>query len=200
MTTPTPIPLNYAFESLTRDLEEADAHLRARKEWKAAEAWRRDMSERLDDVAADPEAAEDVVREADAHRDMLALARTETEQRVAAEERTRQTRLAEDETLLSGMEKELKVYIALIVTTFLLPPALFAPFKTWCALGALPAIFGAAHMSSVTSGVKGRAWLILQDRVEQVMSRIRFAHAIAGASMVVTLLWIGFAIVVQRAA
>lgn len=179
---------------LDHDMEEADPRLRSRKEWKAADSWRRGLGE-LDQV----EETDDRVREAEAHRDLVALAWSEIEQELAAEDRLKRVRLQEDEGLLGEVERELKVYGTLILAGFILPPALMA-FGPWLVLGAAPPLVGLLRMLRVTGRTSGRAWLILQDRVDQPMKMVRFGHAIAVASWLLTVAWLMFALMAEQAA
>ena len=57
--------------------------------------------------------------------------------------------------------------------------------------------WGAA--SGVSGKVKGRRWLILKDRVDEVEKKIRFAHGIALASVGLTALWVVFAMLASQA-
>lgn len=196
MTTVDPARLAAVMAELHNTVEEAGPRLRARTEWKVADSFVRNSS---DDDGLDGEALEDLVREAEAKRDLLAIAEAETSHEVAAEENLREIRLAEDEAMLTMMQTELKVFGGFILATFLLPPALFAPIGPWVGFGAVPALLGMARMSKASSQVKGRRWLILLDRVAEVEKKVRFAHAIALASMGLTALWVVFAILAKQA-
>lgn len=181
--------------ALARDLDLADPRVRPRKEFKNAEAWVRD----LDPDALAAEAFEDAIREGEAIRDLLDLASTETKARVDAEERTKHTRLREDEELLTLLGNELKLYGGLILAAFLLPPATLGPFGPYCGFGLLPAAFGFARMYSAQGQVDGRSWLILQDRVDQLLSKVRMAHGAAGGAAVLTILWVVVALLAGQA-
>ena len=64
----------------------------------------------------------------------------------------------------------------------------------------MPAIAGFLRMRAVSEQSRGRRWLILLDRVSQVESRIRFAHAAAVGSLVLTGMWFVFSMLAERAA
>ena len=196
MTPADPTRLTAVLAELRDHVEDASPRLRSRKEWKAADSFERQHGEADD---PDGEALDDLIREAEAQRDLLAIARTESEQALADEERVRQSRLTEDEALLAHLQTELKVFGGFILATFLLPPALFAPLGPWIGLGAVPAVLGMARMSGVSGKVKGRRWLILKDRVDEVEKKIRFAHGIALASVGLTALWVVFAMLASQA-
>lgn len=193
MSTRSSSRLEAVLAELDHLIEEADPRLRGRKEWKAADRWRRQLEQPAE--AAD---LEDRVREAEAQRDLLSLAGTEVSQELAAEERLKRVRLAEDEELLGQVERELKVYGGLILAGFILPPALLA-FGPWLVLGAAAPVIGLMRMIRVTGRTSGRAWLILQDRVDQPMKVVLFCHLIAGLSGVVTIAWLVFALMARQA-
>jgi hypothetical protein len=172
----------------------ADPRVRPRKEYKAAQEWARTVEpDTLEGVAR-----EDAVREGEAHRDLLDLAATEVKARVDAEDRTKRARLQEDEELLTMLGNVLKAYAALIVTAFVLPPATLAPFGAYCGFGGFAAAFGFAKMFGALSQVEGRAWLILQDRVDQVLQRIRMAHVGAAGAVLLSVLWVVIALLADQ--
>ena len=194
MSNPETSRLDAVLAELDHDLEDAAPRLRSRKEWKAADRWRRQLDE-----ASLGDEVDDVVREAEAQRDLLALARAEVDQEQTAEDRLKRVRLSEDEELLALVERELKLYGGLILAGFILPPALLA-FGPWLVLGAAAPVAGMLRMVRATAKTSGRAWLILQDRVDQPMKLVRFAHAIAGASLLLTGAWLLFALMAEQAA
>ncbi|MCP4873399.1 MAG: hypothetical protein GY898_32310 [Proteobacteria bacterium] len=181
--------------ALQRDLDNADPRVRPRKEFKNAEAWVRE----LDPEAVGEDGLEDAIRDGEAMRDLLDLAITETQSRVDAEERTKQTRLREDEELLTMIGNELKLYGGLIFASFVLPPATLGPFGAYCGFGVIPAAFGLARMISATAKVDGRSWLILQDRVDQLMSKVKMAHGAAAGAGLLTILWVVIALLAGEA-
>ena len=187
--------LNDLVANLARDLENADPRVRARKEWKEADAWVRSV----DAEGLDEDALADTVRTGEAHRDLLDIATSEVKAKVDAEERTKQTRLDEDEQLLTMMSNELKLYGGLFFASFVLPPATLGPFGAYCGFGILPAAFGLARMLSAMDKVSGRGWLILQDRVDQVTQRVKMAHGAAGAAALLTILWVVIALLATEA-
>ena len=196
MSKPDTSRLEAVLAELETSLEEADPRLRLRKEWKAADRWKRELDPRSGLEAAGE--IDDVVREAEAQRDMLALARAEVDQEQSAEDRLKRVRLAEDEELLAVVERELKVYGGLILAGFVLPPALLA-FGPWLVVGAVAPLVGMLRMVRATSACSGRAWLILQDRIEQPMKLVLFAHAIAVASWLVAGAWVLFVSMAEQA-
>ena len=194
MSTPETSRLEATLAELDDVIEEAGPRLRGREEFKAADRWRRDLGD-IESV----EEPEDRVREAEAHRDLLSLAQAEIDQALAGEDRLKRVRLQEDEELLGQIEREVKIYGALILTGFILPPALMA-FGPWLALGALAPLVGMFRLLRVTGRSAGRAWLILHDRVDQPMKLVTFAHAIAAASWLVMGAWLLFVLVAEQAA
>ncbi len=172
--------------SLQDTLETTDPRVRSRKEYKAAAGWARTVEP--DTLEGD--AREDEVRHGEAHRDLLDLATTEVMSRVDAEERTKRTRLSEDEQLLTMLGKVLKLYAGLIVAGFVVPPATLGPFGAFCGFGGFFAAIGFAKMYAALAKVEGRSWLILQDRVDQVLQRIKMAHVGAGGAVVLSILWV----------
>ncbi len=175
-------------------VEEADPRLRTRKEWKAADRWMRELERPVPDADS-----EDRVREAEAQRDLLNLASAELDQQVAAEDRLKRTRLREDEELLGQVERELRIYGILVGTGFLLPLGLFA-FGPWLVAGAAAPLVGLMRMLRVVGRTSGRAWLILQDRIDQPMKLVRFLHLLAGLSGLWTAALLVFALIRAQAA
>ncbi len=196
MTVPTTSQLEQALTSLGDMLEESDPRLRSRSEWKEADAWLRSLEPGVDE----PSSVEDRLRQAEAHRDLLGIAAIEVRELLRAEERTRVERLAEDEVQLETLQRELKVYGGLILAGFVIPPVLFGPFGSFLLLGLLPTLYGVLRMSSVSSSTSGRAWLILQDRVDQVRTQVRFAHGATLACFAIGGLWLVFALLAAEAA
>lgn len=189
----TAADLDQLIEGLDVDLDAAPGRLRLRPEWKRAEACLSELRADREGLIESPEQLEDRVREGNAVRDILALAADEESQSDAAEGEFKRNRLRDDETLLGRIEGELKVYTGLIVTAFLLPLFLVAPFGNWCLLGAVPAVTGSLRMHGVMKESEGRTWLILQDRVDQVVKKVKFAHILSGSAALLSLLWFVFA-------
>jgi len=182
--------------ALEARVEAADPRVRTRKEWKAADSWVR----AVEPDAVDGTDREDTVREGEALRDLLDLASSEVKARVDAEDATKRARLSEDEELLGMLSGELKIYGGLIFAAFLIPPATLTMLGAFCGFGVLPAVFGFARMFSATAKVDGRAWLILQDRVDQLLQRIKMAHGGAAGAVLLTILWVVIALLADEVA
>ena len=193
MSTPELSRLEAVLTELDDLLEEATPRLRSRKEWKQADRWRRELGE-----IGELTELEDRIREAEAQRDLLSLAASELAQEVAAEDRLKRIRLAEDEELLGQIERELKIYGIFIAAGFIVPPILLT-FGPWLVLGAAAPLVGLLRMLRVTGRSSGRAWLILQDRVDQPKKLILFGHLLAGLSWLVTAAWLVFVLVAEQA-
>ncbi len=187
----TAADLDQLIEALDDDVDAASVGLRRRSEWKSADACLKSL--RADREGLEGEALEDRLREANAIRDMLSLASEEEAQSDAADAEFKRNRLRDDELLLARLEAELKVYFGLVVTAFLVPIFLIAPFGNWCLLGAVPAIAGTLRMLGVVKESEGRTWVILQDRVDQVTKRVTFAHILSGSAALLSVLWFVFA-------
>ncbi len=187
----TAADLDQLIEALDDDVDAASVGLRRRPEWKKADACLKTL--RADRAGLEGEEVEDRLREANAIRDMLSLASEEESQSDAADAEFKRNRLRDDELLLARTEAELKVYFGLVVTAFLVPLFLVAPFGNWCLLGAVPAVAGTLRMIGVMKQSEGRTWVILQDRVDQVVKRVNFAHILSGSAALLSLLWFVFA-------
>lgn len=172
---------------LTKAVEDAGPRLRTRKEFRAARDWLRAQPESED-------AADDQAREASAHLDMLALLQAEIDEKVAGEEKEKGRRKREDEALLQRLQSEFKLYAALIVAGFLIPPFLLAPFPQLCAVGIVPPLVGFLRVRGIHKQLEGRQWIILLDTVEEHTGRLKFADYTALAALGIGLLWtvVGF--------
>ena len=58
------------------------------------------------------------------------------------------------------------------------------------ALGWGPVLSGCARMRAGVSPARGRRWLVLQDRVDHVMGRVRILHFAAATAVLQTCLWV----------
>ena len=182
----TAVSMTELLERLTESVESADPPLRLRPEWKDLESFCRNL-DRGDSPAMAPE---DLVREAEAKIDLLELARAEVDMGREIEEEARSARLREDERLLEALGDEGKVYVGLIAASLFFPPLLLLmPFGALLILGVVPALFGFARMRAAEQPTIGRVWLVLQDRVDGVLGRVRLLHGAAITSLLLTGVW-----------
>lgn len=171
---------------MTEAVEGAAPGVRARPEWKKLDRFLRSLAEGEGGLDLDG----DQVREAEAMLDLLDLARAEVEHSLLVEQESRTARLAEDERLLVVLADECRVYVGLILLGLIFPPLLLLmPFGALLVLGALPSVYGFNRMRTVAQPTTGRVWLVLQDRVETTLSRVRLLHGAAIASLVLTGVW-----------
>jgi hypothetical protein len=167
-------------------VEEAQPGVRARPEWKDLDVFHRG----LDGQGAQTALNDDQVREAEAKLDLLALARAEVEHALLVEHEGRAARLAEDERLLACLAEEARVYIGLILLGLIFPPLLLLmPFGVFLVFGALPAVYGFTRMRAVALPTTGRIWIVLQDRADEALSRVRVLHGAAITALLLTGLW-----------
>jgi hypothetical protein len=182
-------------------VESAGPPLRARSEWKDLDSFHRGLlgGDITEDASED--ASEDLVREAEARLDLLALARAEVEHALLDAQEAKASRLREDERLLGLLAEEPKVYIGLIVLGFIFPPLLLLmPFGVLLVLGVVPTLYGFTRMRAVEQEAAGRIWLVLQDRVDQALGRVRLLHGTAIASLLLTGVWATVEILSERLA
>ncbi|MEE2830547.1 MAG: hypothetical protein VX498_15265 [Myxococcota bacterium] len=173
-------------------VDESDPRLRARSEWKEIESLHRSLLEDRDRWLDSTSELEDLERDCSAKLDLLELARAEVAEQVQTELRVRESRLTEDEGLLTAIAAELRVYAVYVLLGFVLPPLmlLMKPLGALLALGCVPVLFGFARMQAVGSPARGRRWLVLQDRVDHVMGRVRNLHFAAATAVLLTCLWV----------
>jgi len=175
-------------------LESAAPPLRARPEWKDLDLFLRELAE------TGP-VSEDLQREAEAKLDLLALANAEVDHALLVEQESRVARLSEDERLLVVLADECKVYIGLVVVALILPPVfLLMPLGVFLVLGALPAVYGFTRMRTLTEPTVGRIWLVLQDRVDEILGRVRILHGATIATLCLTGVWALVEILSERLA
>jgi hypothetical protein len=171
---------------MTEAVEDAAPGVRARPEWKELDQFLRSLAE----VEGGLDLDGDQVRGAEAMLDLLDLARAEVEHSLLVEHESRTARLAEDERLLVALADECRVYVGLILLGLFFPPLLLLmPFGALLVFGALPSVYGFNRMRTVSQPTTGRVWLVLQDRVETTLSRVRLLHGAAIASLVLTGVW-----------
>ena len=174
------------FRRMAEAVDGAVPGVRARSEWKELDRLVRSLSG--GDVAPDFDG--DQVREAEAKLDLLALARAEVEHSLLVEQEARSARLVEDERLLVALAEEGRLYVGLILLGLIFPPLLLLmPFGALLVFGVLPSVYGFSRMRTVAQPTTGRVWLVLQDRVDGVLSRVRLLHGAAIASLVLTGVW-----------
>lgn len=185
------------FQRMTEAVDEAVPGVRARPEWKELDRLVRALSE----DGSTPDFGSDEVREAEAKLDLLALAQAEVEHSLLTEREERAARLVEDERLLVALGDECRVYAGLILLAFIFPPLLLLmPFGALLVFGVLPSVYGFSRMRTVAQPTTGRVWLVLQDRVDGVLSRVRLLHGATIASLVLTGVWALVEILSERLA
>lgn len=185
--------IQVAMQRLIELIDEADPRLRARKEHAAAKQTVRD----LQDSSEEPE---DVLRRLNAAHDLLKLAEAECDQEVRQEEAFKRSRLREDEALLEALEKEVKVSTALIGFAYVTPPVFLGPIGVWCGVFAAPGLWAVSRLVKARGAYDGRAWLVLNDRVEDTTRKVDFALLAAGLSLALSLAWVIFAVLRADAA
>ena len=174
------------FRRMTEAVDGAVPGVRSRAEWQELDRLVRTLSE----GGSPPDLDSDEVREAEAKLDLLALARAEVEHSLLVEQEVRSARLVEDERLLVALADECRVYVGLILLGLFFPPLLLLmPFGALLVFGALPSVYGFSRMRTVAQPTTGRVWLVLQDRVDSTLSRVRLLHGAAIASLVLTGVW-----------
>jgi len=172
--------LTTVLATLTEAVEDADPRLKTRKEYRSARDWLRDRA---------GDEAEDEVRQARAHLDMLALLQAEIDDKSAREEAEKARRRTEDAQILKRLQGEFRLYSALILAGFLIPPFLFAPFPKIVAVGIIPPLWGFLRVRGLHSQLRGRQWIVLLDTVEEHTGRLKFADWIALGCMAIVGLW-----------
>lgn len=189
MTGPTPERLDSLLSRLTDELDEASAGLRVTREWKAVKSVVDDHAERRDALVAEAESLEDAIRTLEAQGDLLALARDEVAEadRHAALERNRREK--EDKQILAIVRGFLRPYSLLAVFAVVAGPAIGLVFREWALFGALPAILGFLEMRRRRQLMQGRAWVILNDEVQELEARVRMYDLIAGVATAVAVVW-----------
>lgn len=193
--------LDGLIERLGDAVEAADPLLRARDEWKSLAQFHRDTLSQRDSGDGGSEVSEDLLREAEALLDLVELARAEVDELAQAESRDRQDRLREDERILAAIEADQKVYVGLVALGLFLPPMLLLmPLGVFLVLGVIPSLLGFSRMHSLQTPARGRVWIVLQDRVDQLMARVRILHAAALTSVLLTGVWVLVEVLAKRVA
>ena len=192
MSEPQALQLDHLVSALDETLDDAEASLKVRPQWKSARAFLDELSGRRAELADAPEALEEMVRETEAQRDLLDLFLEQSAEEQRVNDQVRRDRLREDEQLLTQGAAELKVYQGLIVAAFVLPPflMLYPPIAKFLLLGLMPAGFGYLQVRQAFESFEGRAWLVLLDRVNQLEDRVRKTHMGAIGSVLLALLWL----------
>ncbi|MCO4772174.1 MAG: hypothetical protein KDA24_19225 [Deltaproteobacteria bacterium] len=189
MTDPTPDRLDALIAELLHQLDESSAGVRVTSEWKSIREVVEEHVASREATAADPDALDSAIRVLEAQRDMLFLAKDEVAEQERRGEQERARREREDKQIVAVVRKWLPPYSMLSVSSIVVTPFLGLPFGLWALVGAFPALFGFLEMRRRTDLMDGRNWVILNDEVREVESRVRMYHAISAVGVLFAVGW-----------